>query len=140
MIPLPDWAKPFLNNRDCPHCSHPTSERGVIGSGIRQRDLNELNPDERSFIMTFEYLCENCGKKSIWLAEPGNNANGLKSIFLAISDAFDNRIIEADKVVPSKISNKEIMELRKFLRSENDFEDFLRFIGMNPDDFGDTDE
>ena len=136
MIPLPDWAIPFLNNQNCPHCKAETHISGVVGVGVRQKDFERDNPGKGDFLLTFEYVCPSCSKKSLWIADPDDSdadlVDILKQVIDVNSESSDSKKPQ-NKVSGSKISNKEIEDLRRALHSSKSYQEFLEYLGIDPE-------
>jgi len=130
MIFLPVWAIQFLNEQNCPHCKSKTSEEGVVGIGVRQKDFSKKEPEIGDFLLTFEYLCSGCSGNSVWIASPPTDNMSMTDILREIS--LINKELN-NKVSDSKISNKEVEELKSFLRKNNNYDDFLRYLGIETD-------
>lgn len=130
MIFLPDWAIRFLNEQNCPHCKSKTHERGVVGIGVRQKDFSKQEPKSGDFLLTFEYECPGCEGNSIWIAPPPTDDAGIGDILKEVSSI--NKELN-NKGSNSKISNKEVEELKSFLRKNTNYDDFLRYLGIKTD-------
>lgn len=130
MINLPSWANPFLNDKKCPHCQSLTHVHGVIGIGVRQRDHKEENPLKGDFLLTFEYMCHSCSKKSLWIADPVDNNLDLIDILEQIISMYSKNISSQQKMSKSKISDKEVELLKKFLHNNKSYEEFLKYLGI----------
>lgn len=128
MIILPHWAVPFLNNQDCPHCKSKTEVAGVIGIGVRQKDYKVSSPSKGDFVMTFEYVCASCSKKSLWIADPNEQKLDLTAILEQIISA--QGLHSGKNISKSKISDKEINDLKKALNNSKTYEDILRYLGI----------
>ena len=136
MIHLPPWAKSSLNEKKCPHCDCKTHIDCVVGIGVRQKDFSENNPSKNSFVLTFDYACNNCLKKSLWVIDPNDENLDLIDMLEQIKNAYinsqtENKKIENDKNVKSKISDKEIMYLKIALNNAKYYEDILKYLGVN---------
>lgn len=130
MIFLPEWAIQFLNEQNCPHCKSKTYEEGVVGIGVRQKDFSKKEPEKGDFLLTFEYLCSGCSGNSVWIASPPVDNAGITDILKEIS--LINKELN-NKESDSKISNKEVEEMKSFLRENIDYDDFLRYLGIITD-------
>lgn len=132
MINLPPWAKPFLNDKKCPHCKALTHINGVIGIGVRKRNYNEEDSLKNGFLLTFEYTCYECSKKSLWIADPGNNIDMTSILEQIISINSQKGISDSlkNKISNSKISDKEIESLVKFMNKSKSYEDLLKYLGI----------
>lgn len=130
MIFLPNWAIQFLNEQNCPHCKSKTNEEGVVGIGIRQKDFSEIEPKQGDFLLTFEYFCSGCSGNSVWIAPPPSIDAGITDILKELS--LINKELN-NKESDSKISNKEVDEMKTFLQENTDYNDFLRYLGMKTD-------
>jgi hypothetical protein len=136
MIPLPDWAIPFLNNQNCPHCKAESHCNGVVGIGIRQKDFDKKDPGKGDYVLTFEYVCPSCSKKSLWIADPDDSDADLVDILTQIIEINSNPSMPSEaqnKVSGSKISNREIEELKRALYSSGSYEEFLEYLGIDPE-------
>tara|TARA_B100001778_G_scaffold334967_1_gene349806 strand:+ start:13330 stop:13761 length:432 start_codon:yes stop_codon:yes gene_type:complete len=136
MIPLPPWANPFLNEQKCPYCKAETHVHGVIGVGVRQKDFSEDNPSKGGYVLTFEYVCPSCSKKSLWIADPSDPEADLVALLEQIISMHSSEEVSDPSSVKSsgsKISNKEIEALKRVLHSSKSYEEFLRYLGIDPE-------
>lgn len=130
MLSLPEWAKPFLHNQNCPYCDSKTEAKGVIGFGVRQKDFTKDIPEAGDVLLTFDYHCANCDQRSTWTASPADEANfGPVDIVKQLLKAAKG--IKLSKESISKISNEEVDNLLQIMNEAESFEEFLRYLGID---------
>jgi len=130
MLPIPKWAQKYLKFRECPYCEQPTTLHGAIGLGVREQrdeDTGAVN-----YVLTIEYVCRACEKKSVFLGQPEDGANHLDIIESILEVLIRNE--SSQKSLPgkgnsSKISKKEVDNLLKVLNEAQSFDEVLRYIG-----------
>jgi len=141
MLPIPKWAQKYLKFRECPYCEQPTTLRGVIGLGIREQRDDETGAT--NYVLTIEYICCACEKKSVFLGQPEDGANHLdivESILEALIRNDSSQKSLPSKGNSSKISKKEVENLLKVLNEAQSFDEVLRYIGAKNESLEQDDE
>jgi len=141
MLPIPKWAQKYLKFRECPYCEQPTTLRGVTGLGVREQKDEETGTV--SYVLTIEYVCCACEKKSVFLGQPEDGANHLDIVESILEALIRNE--SSQKSLPgkgnsSKISKKEVDDLLKVLNNAKSFDEVLKYIGANREPLEQDDE
>ena len=131
MIPLPRWALPYLTDKKCPVCGSPTDAKHVEAIGIKQREPSTKKIDKGQALLIFEYRCPNCGEKTFWLADPDEPDLKPEELLQSILDAMAGSSKKSNKVSKSKITNKELKQIKLDLEQMVDHDEFLRYIGLD---------
>ncbi len=134
MIPLPRWAWPFLLGKKCPHCGIDTKLENIEGIGIREKKPNKKIV-KGNVLLTINYCCENCQKKSDWEADPDDSGVSAENLLINILETIETFMgkrpgANRNKVSSSKISNKEFETFKKRLEKFETHDDFLEYIGI----------
>jgi len=141
MLPIPKWAQKYLKFRECPYCEQPTTLRGVTGLGVREQRDDETGAV--NYVLTIEYVCCACEKKSVFLGQPEDGANHLDVVESILEALVRNE--SSQKSLPSKgngskISKKEVENLLKVLNEAQSFDEVLKYIGAKNEPLEQDDE
>lgn len=136
MILLPRWAWPHLLNKKCPVCVSPTNLECVEGIGLQQKSNLGRKIQNGNAVLTFNYCCPQCKKKTHWIADPDDKSVSARDIAQNILETIDQIMgkktsLNSNKVSASKISNKEFQSFKKILHKFETHDDFLKYIGIS---------
>jgi len=127
-----------MRGRDCPHCYEATDISHVYGIGVRSIEEGR----ESIYVMTVEYSCPRCSEKCIFLVkcdkEQLSPSDLYKSILATLEKAAKNRKVSQDS--SSKISDKEVLALKKALDNASSYEQILRYLGVSKLEIEDMDD
>jgi len=141
MLPIPKWAQKYLKFRECPYCEQSTTLRGVTGLGVREQKDEETGIV--NYVLTIEYVCCACEKKSVFLGQPEDGANHLdivESILEALIRSDSSQKSLPSKGNSSKISKKEVEDLLRVLNEAQSFDEVLKYIGAKNEPLEQDDE
>ncbi len=141
MLPIPKWAQKYLKFRECPYCEESTTLRGVTGLGVREQ--RDEQTGSVSYVLTIEYVCCSCEKKSVFLGQPEYGADHLdivESILEALVRYESSQKSLPSKENGSKISKKEVEDLLKVLNEAQSFDEVLKYIGAKYEPLEQDDE
>jgi len=134
VLPLPRWAWPFLLDKTCPICGTATSLDNVRSVGVKQINHRINKIKEGNAALIFEYACQNCNEGTLWIADPDDKNVSSIDIAKSILHTFEaHKNDKADyiqnKVSSSKITKREIQQLKQKLASIETYDEFLDYIG-----------
>jgi len=134
MMPIPRWAIEYIDKRECPHCEEPTKLGSVFGIGVRERK------SASGYVLTMEYSCPYCNKKSIFIAETESGIITAVEIYESIIKCLNEKTpLKIKNKGKSKITDKEVSELIEDLNNAKTIEDVLRSIGLTDEEIRETD-
>lgn len=140
MLRLPEWAKKFIENKECPYCGDFLKNCKILHMGVKLR--SEEKPSD-GCCLCFDARCKKCENVSSTTIITDINFSALQianEIYKAI-DEFG--IVEPAKKKNNKntsrethkrkykIPDSERNELKKFLQQNDNYEDFLKFIRVS---------
>lgn len=134
MIPLPAWAKPYIQNRTCPYCQCEQKPEWVCGIGIREIErLGESSLAKGNIGLSYEYMCPSCNRQSTTVINPGDpNVSAfdlVKEILKLVSEDGSNKMTFLPNISQSKISDQEIEDLKNSMQKMSHY-DFMLYIGV----------
>lgn len=131
MIKLPKWAESYLDDNECPGCGIALSKCEIISVGIRKS--SEGKPR-----LCFDAMCPDCGQKcSTTLVTTFDlDAEQLAGEIWAAygGDSIIEIIEKADLGGGARAKEsfqKEFDDLKRFLATNDSFEDFMRHCGLS---------
>lgn len=123
MLKLPEWANEFMKNKECPYCHSNMAHSFIVHLGIK------LHKEERPCLY-FESKCKRCDNMAhttIFTDVELTASNLASEIFHAIDDSESEKSNTGD----SKTSfEKDFDRLKDFLQKEDQYIEFLKFIGL----------
>jgi hypothetical protein len=140
MLRLPEWAQKFIENKECPYCGHFLKNCKILHMGIKLRSEEKLND---GCCLCFDARCKKCENIASTTIVTDINFSALQianEIYKALEELS---VVKSSKKKNNKISSKEIHkkkykipdsesgELKKFLQLNDDYESFLKFIGVS---------
>jgi len=125
MKKLPEWLINLAKKNKCPRCGSDIDINNIMGVGMK-----ESSTKKGKDIMFFEYFCTNC--EDVFLFEL--NFAPTEDILASILGSEGDGDFEGKPVAKSGITDREVGELKKFLKGCKYFEDFLLEIGVPKSD------
>lgn len=123
MLKLPEWANEFMKNKECPYCQSNMAHSFIVHLGIK------LHKEERPCLY-FESKCKRCDNMAhttIFTDVELTASNLASEIFHAIDDSESEKSNTGD----GKTSfEKDFDRLKDFLQKEDQYIEFLKFIGL----------
>jgi len=117
---------------ECPRCHTPIDIDKIVGVGVK-----ESYKIKGKDVIFFEYLCKNCDDMYVFELDFADMGNFLPKLLGEMKSGENEDVDDIDNLnvnnlvrIKSKISNKEIKDVKKFLSSCRDFEDFMAEIGI----------
>lgn len=123
MLKLPEWANDFMKNKECPYCHSNMAYSTIVHLGIK------LHKEEKPCLY-FESKCRKCDNMAhtTIFTDVELTASSLASeIFHAIDSS------DSDKTNDENGKNsfeKDFDRLKDFLKKEDQYVEFLKFIGL----------
>jgi len=140
MLRLPEWAQKFIENKECPYCGHFLKSCKILHMGIKLR--SEEKPSD-GCCLCFDARCKKCENIASTTIVTDINFSSLQianEIYKALEDLSvvkstgkkSNRNVSREIYKKKyKIPESESGELKKFLKHNDDYETFLKFIGVS---------
>jgi hypothetical protein len=140
MLRLPEWAQKFIDDKECPHCGHFLKSCKILHMGIKLK--SEEDPSD-GCCLCFDARCKKCENIAYTTIVTDINFSALQianEIYKALQDIIvvkstrkkGNRSISREiHKKKYKIPESESVELKKFLQQNDDYETFLKFIGVS---------
>ena len=122
MKKLPEWLKNLAKKYKCPRCGDQIKINKIIGIGIK-----ESHTGKGKDVLFFEYFCEKCDDVYIFEVDFAPTDELLASM-------SDYDVENEDSIIKSGIKDREVTELKKFLKSCKCYEDFLIEVGVSKSD------
>lgn len=123
MLKLPEWANEFMKNKECPYCHSNMAQSVIMHLGIK------LHKEEKPCLY-FESKCKRCDNMAhttIFTDVELTASNLASEIFHAIDDSESQKISSNE----SRSSfEKDFDRLKEFLNKEDQYIEFLKFIGL----------
>jgi len=146
MINLPQWLQRVLDESVCPACKIKADKTGVFAVGIREEVHAKTKRTFLSFF--FLYVCNKCKKMSTFSGLPTSFEDFIGDMMEIASSPtpttadFQNleEIHEAAEESQQGITDKEVKDLKKSLKSAKYFEDFLTDIGIDKNEIDKKDD
>jgi hypothetical protein len=136
--PLHHWLPSKIDNKlkglTCQTCGNIIKKDNIIAVGVRSTDKDRN-------VMYIEYQCPNgrCGYRACKLFE-NKGVNSLEELcyFLLeeiqkrkkVDNAKEYTKSQSHRISNSKITDKEMAELREFMTGQSNHDEFLKFIGI----------
>lgn len=135
MLALPEWAYKFIKDKECPYCGEMLADCILLQIGLKLRD--EANVSQ-GCCLCFDARCNSCGKTAattIFTDHTFNAAQIVTEIYNAIINKA-NQISSSGKKgkhssESSKIPDREFSDIIKFMEYNDDYESFLKYIGIS---------
>jgi|688.fasta_scaffold164876_5 hypothetical protein len=140
MLRLPEWAQKFIENKECPYCGHFLKNCKILHMGIKLRSEEKFND---GCCLCFDARCKKCENIASTTIVTDVNFSALQianEIYKALEDFSvvkstkkkNNKNVPIDTYYKKyKIPDSESSELKKFLQQNDDYESFLKFIGVS---------
>ncbi len=143
MINLPKWIQRILDESVCPACEAKADKTGVFALGIKEEIHSKT---KKSFLsIFFLYNCNKCKKASTFSGLPTSFDDFIENMLEvsnsptpSTADCQSSDLFEIDE--EQGISDKEVQELKKSLKTSKYFEDFLTDIGIDKNDLNKKDD
>jgi len=156
MLNTPKWIINCLQSDGfcCPHCKTRFNPNDIKACGIRLSFRNE-----KKHVVYVEYHCSECEKQPTLLElydmefeefaysvfdDESHDTEGSGYIEKFSSDAKKGKKERPNKIPrktrASKISNKEVKDMKKILNQSDSHYDFLMALGMSPEDLTEYDK
>lgn len=135
MKDLPDWLAKLAKKYECPRCHLPIDIEKIVGLGVKQS-----YKDKNREVIFFEYLCDKCDDMYVFEIDFADMKDFLPKLLdeVVSEDSIDDIKEMLDRgnfnrKTVSKISDREIKYMKKFLSSSKNFEEFMIEIGLTQD-------
>ena len=134
MVEIPSWLKKNINKYSCPHCTINMKSERVVGVGIR---MSTKYKDKSVFF--FEYDCEKCENRVFVELDFMTVEDYVMSMLDEYTGPDDKEEKKESKKMgkmnkkesKSKIQDEEVDQMKSFLKSCTNWDDFLSAMGFD---------
>jgi hypothetical protein len=135
---LPKWMTNIINSKLCSQCHHLANKSEIIAVGVRK-----VKDGMYSFYV--EHCCSNCEKRVITCFSKEKQGSPEDLCYLLIENLQQYRKSEKSKQIDkgknkSPIGDDEVDDFLKFLYNNDDYQEFMNFIGAQDIPNEDIDE
>ena len=133
---LPTKIDQHLKGVTCNTCSTPIKRQNVIAIGLREHESLPKN------VLYVEYKCPHCDRRACKLIE-NNKIQEIGDMCYYLIDelhkrrkltaSLTNKKNQKQRKKVDKISDKEMMDMHRFMQKNLSHEDFMTFIGSHPE-------
>ncbi len=134
MLEIPEWAYKFIKDKECPYCGEFLADCILLQVGLKLRDESDIT---QGCCLCFEARCASCKRMASTTILTDHNfdaAQIVTEIYNAIvqkSNRNNNKNKKNNsKISQCKIQEKELNDLIKFMKQNDDYDSFLKYIGI----------